>query len=41
LVSKFIGFDLDQEYLKVASEVLGCGFTPVAQGQLNPAPNGR
>jgi DNA modification methylase len=31
LVSKFIGFDVDEEYLKVACEVLGCGYAPVIQ----------
>jgi site-specific DNA-methyltransferase (adenine-specific) len=31
LVSKFIGFDIDEEYLKVACEVLGCGYSPVTQ----------
>lgn len=29
LVSKFIGFDVDEEYLKVACEVLGCEHSPV------------
>jgi site-specific DNA-methyltransferase (adenine-specific) len=29
LVSRFIGFDIDEEYLKVASEVLGCKYSPV------------
>jgi site-specific DNA-methyltransferase (adenine-specific) len=31
LVSQFIGFDLDEEYLKVACEVLGCGYSAVNQ----------
>ena len=29
LVSNFIGFDVDAEYLKVACEVLGCGYSIV------------
>lgn len=29
LVSKFIGFDIDEEYLKVASEVLGCPYSSI------------
>ena len=29
LVSKFYGFDVDEEYLKVAAEVLGCSFSRV------------
>lgn len=31
LVSKFYGFDIDEEYLKIACEVLGCGYTSVTQ----------
>jgi site-specific DNA-methyltransferase (adenine-specific) len=29
LVSRFIGFDIDEEYLKVAAEVLGCSYSIV------------
>ncbi len=29
LVSKFIGYDVDEEYLKVASEVLGCSYSAI------------
>lgn len=29
VVSKMIGFDIDEEYLKVACEVLGCRFTAI------------
>ncbi len=29
LVSKVIGFDIDEEYLKVASEILGCAYKPL------------
>jgi site-specific DNA-methyltransferase (adenine-specific) len=29
LVSEFIGFDIDEEYLNVACEVLGCGWTKI------------
>jgi site-specific DNA-methyltransferase (adenine-specific) len=29
LVSKFIGFDVDEEYLKVACGVLGCGYSRI------------
>jgi site-specific DNA-methyltransferase (adenine-specific) len=29
LVSQFIGFDIDEEYLKVASEVLGCSYSAI------------
>ena len=29
LVSKFYGFDIDEEYLKVACELLGCGYSPI------------
>ena len=38
LASKFIGFDVDEEYLKVACELLGCEFTAITQqtGQANP-----
>jgi hypothetical protein len=28
-VSKMIGFDIDEEYLKVACEILGCSYTAV------------
>lgn len=31
LVSKFIGFDIDEEYLKVACEVIGCGYSKITQ----------
>lgn len=31
LVSKFYGFDIDEEYLKVACEVLGCNYSSVTQ----------
>jgi site-specific DNA-methyltransferase (adenine-specific) len=31
LVSQFIGFDIDEEYIRVACEVLGCGYSPVNQ----------
>lgn len=30
-VAKFIGFEVDEEYLKVACELLGCGYSPVDQ----------
>lgn len=30
IVSRFIGFDVDEEYLKVASEVLACSYSPVS-----------
>lgn len=29
LVSQFIGFDIDEEYLKVAAEVLDCSYTAI------------
>jgi site-specific DNA-methyltransferase (adenine-specific) len=29
MVSKFIGFDIDEEYLKVACEVLGCRYSAI------------
>jgi len=29
LVSEFIGFDLDEEYIKVACEILGCAYSAV------------
>ena len=32
LVSEFVGFDLDKEYIKVACQVLGCGYSTVSQG---------
>jgi site-specific DNA-methyltransferase (adenine-specific) len=31
LVSRFIGFDIDEEYIKVACEVLGCDYSQVGQ----------
>ncbi len=31
LVSRFIGFDIDEEYIKVACEVLGCDYSQVSQ----------
>jgi len=31
LVSKFYGFDIDEEYLKVGCDVLGCGYRSVIQ----------
>lgn len=31
LVSQFIGFDIDEEYLKVACEVLGCDYSRIRQ----------
>jgi hypothetical protein len=31
LVSEFVGFDIDEEYLKVACDVLGCDYSPVIQ----------
>ncbi|WP_131989513.1 hypothetical protein [Chthoniobacter flavus] len=27
IVSRFIGFDIDEEYIKVASEVTGCSYS--------------
>lgn len=42
LVSEFIGFDIDEEYIKVACEVLGCGYSRVNQAdQSNLSPKGR
>jgi site-specific DNA-methyltransferase (adenine-specific) len=35
LVSRFIGFDIDEEYLKVACEVLDCAYFKI--GQNNPS----
>lgn len=31
LVAQFIGFEIDEEYVKVASEVLDCSASPVAE----------
>jgi site-specific DNA-methyltransferase (adenine-specific) len=31
LVSRFIGFDIDEEYLKVACQLLGCDYSPLSQ----------
>lgn len=33
LVSRFIGFDIDEEYLKIASEVLACSYTAVSDAK--------
>ena len=29
LVRNFIGFDIDEEYLRVAAEVIGCSYSPI------------
>lgn len=42
IVSQFIGFDIDEEHLKVACEVLECGYSAVNQAdQSNLSPKGR
>lgn len=38
LVARFIGFDIDEEYLKVACEVLGCNYSKITQKNLSARP---
>jgi len=37
LVSQFIGFDIDEEYLNVAAEVLGCSYSAIEDDAASPA----
>ena len=42
LVTQFIGFDIDEEYLKVACQVLGCNYSRLGQeGEAMPSSAGQ